>query len=120
MFTVDQNVSSTGTSLVAEVDLAPAFLVARFGSPLPGDGYRVTGQYRFVGTNGEFFTVYDYKQTAAYIDDEDDALPPEQFWASEVEQELSVGGRGRYHDGSAKPFIDWLLAEYRLWRSSGG
>lgn len=120
MFTLDQNLLDAGTSRVAEVDLAPAFLVARFGIPLPGDGYRVTGQYRFATPDGDLFTVYDYKSTVAYLDDEDGALAPEQFWSSDEPQELSVGGRGNYGDGSAKAFIDWLLAEQRNWRAAGG
>jgi hypothetical protein len=117
MFHFDPNATVAGTSLVEEIDLPPAFLVERFGPPLPGDGSRCTGRYGFVDDGGEVFTVYEYKSTAAYLDDEDDALPPEEFWRSELEQELSVGGRGDYGDGSAKAFIEWLSAEYRRWRA---
>ena len=118
MFILDLKLSNVGTSRVAEVEIAPAFLVARFGSPLDGDGYRVTGQYYFKTLDGDLFTVYDYKATAAYLGDEEDALWPEQFWSCYESQELSVGGRGDYGDGSAKEFIDWLLAEQHNWWSA--
>src|SRR5687767_4277304 len=92
MFHPDPNVNDAGTGLVKEIDIAPAFLVERFGPPLCGDGNRCTGRYKFVGNDGATFTVYEYKSTAAYLDDED-ALPPEQFWRSRDAQELSIGGR---------------------------
>jgi hypothetical protein len=120
MFHPGPNVNDAGTSLIKEIDIAPAFLVERFGTPLPGDGDRCTGRYKFRGDDGALFTVYEYKSTAAYLDDEDDALPPDEFWRSRDEQELSIGGRGGYGDGSADAFSDWLTGEYRRWRSAGG
>ena len=120
MFHPDPNVNDAGTSFIKEVDIAPAFLVERFGPPLPGDGARCTGRYKFRGDDGSLFTVYEYKSTAAYLGDEDDALPPDELWRSRDEQELSIGGRGRYGDGSADAFFDWLTGEYRRWRSTGG
>src|SRR3954462_2418419 len=119
MFLADPNANDAGTSLLKEIDLAPAFLVEQFGPPLPGDGVRCTGRYKFVGSDGALFTVYEYKSTAAYLDDEDDALPPEEFWRSRAAQELSIGGRGVYGDGSAEAFFEWLTVEYRRWLSAG-
>ena len=121
MFHLDPTANDAGTNLIKEIDLAPAFLVERFGPPLPGDGARCTGRYKFRGDDdGALFTVYEYKSTAAYLDDEDDALPPDQFWRSRDEYELSIGGRGGYGDGSADEFFGWLTDEYRRWRSAGG
>jgi len=121
MFHLDPTANDAGTNLIKEIDLAPAFLVERFGPPLPGDGARCTGRYKFRGDDdGALFTVYEYKSTAAYLDDEDDALPPDQFWRSRDEYELSIGGRGGYGDGSADKFFGWLTDEYRRWRSAGG
>jgi len=119
MFHLDPIVNDAGTSLIKEVDLAPAFLVERFGPPLPGDGTRCTGHYKFRSDDGAIYTVYEYKSTAAYLDDEDDALPPHEFWRSRDEHELSIGGRGGYGDGAADPFSKWLTGEYRRWRSPG-
>ena len=119
MFRADPNASDAGTNLVREIDLAPAFLVEQFGPPLPGDGTRCTGRYKFVGGDGTVFTVYEYKSTAAYLDDEDEALPPEEFWRSRDAQDVGIGGRGGYGDGSADAFAEWLLAEHRRWQTSG-
>ncbi len=120
MFQLDPNADIAGTSLAYDVDLAPAFLVERFGRPLPGDGSRCTGRYAFVDERGSVFTVYEYKCTSAFRDDEDDALPPAEFWQSKDAQELSVGSRGGLGDESAQPFVQWLTAEYQAWRSTGG
>jgi hypothetical protein len=117
MWHLDSTADDAGTSLVEEVDVAPAFLVSRFGPPLPGDGYRVTGRYIFTDGRGELFTVYDYKSTAAYLGDEEDALAPEDFWKTDSEQELSVGGRGSYRDGSGTRFVEWLLGQQAQWKS---
>jgi len=116
MFHLDSSQNGVGTSLVDEVDLAPAFLVDRFGQPLPGDGSRCTGRYTFVGDDGSLFTVYEYKSTTAYLDDEEGALVPEEFWRSAQEHEFSVGGFGAYGDGSSHAFIKWLARQYQDWK----
>jgi hypothetical protein len=118
MFRLYPNADDSGTTLVDEVDLAPAFLVERFVPPLPGDGSRCTGRYKFTADDGALFTIYEYKSTAAYLDDEEDAPAAEDFWRSRDEHELSVGARGAYRDGTAKAFVEWLLSEYRQWRSA--
>jgi hypothetical protein len=120
MFHLDPNVNDAGTSLIKEIDIAPAFLVERFGPPLPGDGTRCTGRYKFRSDDGAVFTLYEYNSTAAALDDEDDALAPDEFWRSRDERELSLGGRGGYGDGSADAFVDWLTGEYQGWQSPGG
>ena len=116
MFCLNPSLDVAGTSLVKEIDIAPGFMVERFGPPLSGDGARCTGRYAFIGDDGAVFTVYEYKSTAAYLDDEEDALSPEDFWQSTQEFELSIGGRGRYGDGSAQAYVEWLLGEYRTWK----
>ena len=59
MFNLNPHASDAGTGLIKEIDVAPAFLVERFGPPLPGDGARCTGRYKFVGSDGALFTVYE-------------------------------------------------------------
>ena len=118
MWRVDFTIDDAGTSLVEEVELAPAFLVSRFGPPMRGDGYRVTGRYLFSDGVGGLFTVYDYKSTSSYFGDDEGALEPEEFWESDDDQEFSVGGHGDYLDGSAMSFVAWLLDEQTKWISN--
>jgi len=118
MFIPAPNANDAGTNLIKSMQLAPAFLVERFGAPLPGDGAKCTGRYTFVAGDGTVFTVYEYKSTAAYLDDEEDALAPDEFWRSRDEHELSIGGRGGYGDDSADAFAAWLSAEYQQWVGS--
>src|SRR4051812_13367568 len=113
MFHLDTDADAGGTGLINGIDIAPAFLVERFGPPPPGDGHRVTGHYTFRSDEGAVFTVYDFKLTAAYWDDDEDALSAEAFWASRDKHGLSIGGYGLYGDGSADEFHDWLSALYK-------
>ena len=115
MWTLNPDANIDGTGLIQEADFAPAFLVEQFGLPLPGDGCRMIGRYVFLNEANELFTVYDYKSTSAYLDDED-ALSPEDYWRSEMEQEMSVGGRGEYGDGSAAHFVAWLRRLQADWQ----
>ena len=75
----DESVDSSGAYVVEELEVAPLFLVERFGAPGAGDGLRVSGYYTFRSANGVIFTVHDYKTTTLWADDE--GLPtPQEFW----------------------------------------
>jgi hypothetical protein len=112
-FVRDQMAATDGTYQVGEIEIAPAFLVERFGRPGKGDGLRVSGLYAFKSTTGKVFTVYDYKATTVWAEDEE--LPtPKVFWEDRSAQTLSIGSRG---DDPAE-FKHWLLSEYRSWRGS--
>ena len=108
----DETVSIDSTYNLDYVELAPAFLVARFGPPAEGDGLRVSGLYTFISDTQETFTLHDYKSTTLWATDEQ--LPSvEEFWSSTTDQDISVGGReGTDH----RRFVAWLLAEQEAWR----
>ena len=106
----DESLDSGGAYLVGEIEVAPRFLVERFGKPGPDDGIRVSGYYTFRAKDGVIFTIHDYKSTTLWADDE--GLPtPEEFWRLTEPVELSIGARG---DDPSK-FRKWVLAEYRAW-----
>lgn len=112
-FARDDARSIEGTSWAADIDLAPAFLVERFGAPAEGDALRVSGRYTFAAADGDVFTVYDYRATTVWATDED--LPdPATFWRRRTPQALSIGSAG----GDAAAFAQWLHVEQQAWRDA--
>jgi hypothetical protein len=96
-----------------EILLAPARLVARFGPPSEGDGYKVSGCYSFSDDAGNVYTVYDWKNTSLFDDQlqagQKSAFPgPRAFWAGEKKVSLKIGGRS---GGDVEAFKEWLLAK---------
>uniref|UniRef100_C6E7D8 Uncharacterized protein n=1 Tax=Geobacter sp. (strain M21) TaxID=443144 RepID=C6E7D8_GEOSM len=95
----DPNADIFGTSLVEEIEVAPAQLVHALGAPhRRADRYKVSGLYCFVEpttTSGDIssddihvFTVYDWKATSLYNEE----LPsPLAFWNSKDRVRLSIG-----------------------------
>ena len=112
MYVRDDDVDISGTYNLEYIDVIPRFLVSNFGEPNAGDGIRVSGLYTFVSEAGEVFTLYDYKSTTLWAEDE--GLPTaEEFWSATTKQEMSVGGE----DGSDYlRFIKWLLAAQQRWQ----
>lgn len=110
--TPEADVAHTG--LAGAVVVAPASLVRRFGTPLPGEDFKVSGSFSFTGENGEVFTVYDWRATSLYYEGERDPalanLPsPSEFWSSSSLWEFKVGAH-RGSKGKAQ-FCEWLLSE---------
>jgi len=105
------NVDRTGR--VGQVVITPAKLVQQFGAPGAGEGYKVSGEFRFTDGGNDVFTVYDWKATSLYYEDDADRQSngrpkPADFWSSQVPCTLNIGGRR----GTAKieQFKRWLLA----------
>jgi hypothetical protein len=109
-----------GTSLRGDLTVAPADLVARFGKPEDGDGYKTSGEYTFRrqapdlstgraqggnrdGFDYEVFTIYDWKASTLY---ESDGIHPTELWVSGQPFEFNVGG-----SAPAGEFVTWVLAE---------
>lgn len=113
MFTRNDTANTSGTYLLEEVDLIPKFLVSVYGPPSAGDGFRVSGEYTFVSSSGNVFTVHDYKSTTLWATDEG-LLTPKQFWKSDKEEEFSIGGK---NEPEAKIFVEWLLKEQEAWKN---
>jgi len=98
--------------LQGHIEIAPRDLVRAFGPPALSDGYKVSGEYRFVNKDGDVFTLYDWKSTSLYDDGllfppEDGVgvlMTPEIFWSS--------GQPYRFHIGAGGPsdeFEQWLV-----------
>jgi hypothetical protein len=112
-FRLDPTVDTARTHGLGEVDLIPNRVVKRFGPPRECDGYKVSGTWSFVDAYGSPYTLYDWKCTSLYFDVVDElgepALPtPQEFWALETPQTLSIGGRSQ-NDG--EEFKAWLSRE---------
>ena len=87
--------------------------MSRFGQPAECDGYKVSGIYTFTDDLGNVYTVYDWKSTTLYNDQELDGkevtLPtPDEFWANDHFADFSIGG----HDAcDVEAFSNWLAVE---------
>jgi hypothetical protein len=102
MFKLWPSTDTTGITEMGEVEVPPALIVRRLGPPSDGDGYKVSGQYVFADGNGEPFVVHDWKSTNLW---DEDFPTPEELWASEEPQELSVSTR----DLNTAEFEQWFL-----------
>lgn len=114
----DPNADIFGTSMIEEVEVAPARLVRALGAPhRRADGYKVSGLYCFVeptATSGAIssdgihvFTVYDWKATSLYNEE----LPsPLAFWNSKDRVCLSIGS----NCDNVTDFKRWLLEKVGL------
>ncbi len=99
MYKLNNNASISGTSLKGYANFDYKHMRELFGEPNESDGYKVSGEWVFEATNGDVFTVYDWKSTNLYDSD----LPSvEEFRASGVNT-FNIGG---YNDASE--FIAWL------------
>lgn len=90
-----------GATIMATLQMAPALLVQRFGDPMPGDGYKVSGEFLFASTSGEAFAVHDWLSTTLYTGT---GPTPDQFWASTEELEICVSSV----DIDCTNFVEWL------------
>ena len=106
MFKLDPSADTIGVTGMGEIEVPPALLVKRFGSPGSGDGFKTSGEYVFVDLDGRPFIVHDWKATSLW----DSEFPtPEEYWASRVPEELTISTR----DLATHDFQEWLLAQLR-------
>jgi hypothetical protein len=101
-YKLDPSADISNTSLVEEVEVAPAKVVRALGAPHRRmDEYKVSGLYSFVD-GLRVFTVYDWKATSLYDED----LPsPLAFWNCKSEVCLSIGS----NSDDVTDFKRWLL-----------
>ena len=104
VFKLSPSTDATGVTTMGEIEVAPALIVRRFGPPAAGDGCRVSGEYTFLGENGELFVVHDWKSTSLW---EEKLLPPEVFWAGEEPQEFNISSR----DIDTTAFERWFFRQ---------
>ena len=105
MFKLDPEADLNGTFELTAIRVGPRTLRDAFGEPDGGSGDgKVSGPYRFSGTDGTVFSLYDYKMTNLY-----DARKPEPktFWQSMTPTTFYIGGRG----GDKDAFKAWLLEQ---------
>jgi len=89
-----------GGSLRGYFTCAPSALIKLFGHGVESDGYKVSTEWTFIGTNGNEFSLYDWKRTNLYDDPE--APSPEEL----MEQPLLTFHIGGVNDPTE--FSEWL------------
>ena|SRR5581483_10481158 len=109
-FTLTPDADIDGTHKIGEIVLVARQLVDRFGPPEEGDGYKVSGEYRFEDAQGCVYTIYDWKETTLFDDgveegEEPSAPTPEEFWGNENPTTFQIGGR---EANDVEAFKTWL------------
>tara|TARA_R100000329_G_C7522280_1_gene184169 strand:+ start:282 stop:656 length:375 start_codon:yes stop_codon:yes gene_type:complete len=84
---------ASGTYYIGEIDIVPSKLIAKFGSPMSGDSYKVSGEYVFEGNTGRPITLYDWKWTTLY--DKNNPFTPSGFWMFDKPIRMNVGGKNK-------------------------
>ena len=84
---------ASGTYYIGEIDVVPSKLIAKFGSPMSGDSYKVSGEYVFEGNTGRPITLYDWKWTTLY--DKSNPFTPSGFWMFDKPIRMNVGGKNK-------------------------
>lgn len=87
------NKFTAGTSKIGNVDLIPNKIVLKFGNPIIGDGWKVSGQYVFETNKKEPITLYEWKWTTSY--DKSNPFSPKGFWMLDKPIKFSVGGHSK-------------------------
>jgi hypothetical protein len=112
-FSLKPEADVDGTHKIGQIVLVARRLVDRFGSPGEGDGYKVSGEYRFEDAQGRVYTVYDWKETSLFDDgleegEESGATTPKEFWGNENPTTFQIGA---HEDSNVKAFKTWLSGE---------
>lgn len=93
MFKVNKKADVNGTYLNGYICASYDELVTLFGTPCKSDGYKSSGEWRFVDDNGKAaYTIYDWKSTRLY--DNDQTLPTVKEFRQLKNQIFNIGGRG--------------------------
>jgi hypothetical protein len=104
-FALNQNASPIGTSLKGHIGIPPSKLVLKYGIPQTADNYKVSGEYIFEDSNGQVYTLFDYKETELY---NSDYTPVETFWSSNEPYEFNIGSKSS-DQTKIESFKNWLI-----------
>src|SRR5262249_44270162 len=98
---------------MGELEATPVVVIRRFGRPAQGDGFKISAEYVFIDRNDQPFVVHDWKSTNLW----EVGLPtPDEFWASDQPEELSIGTR----DLDTSEFKRWFLEQIGEGRAEQG
>lgn len=106
MFKLDNNASSSGTSLQAYIEAPYARLEQLFGKPTESDFDKVSGKWIFTdtGTGESVVTLYDYKSTELYNSN----YPTVEEFRALPSYEWHVGAKNAE---TADRFVRWLTEQ---------
>ena len=106
-YTLVKYPSNINTYRIESIEIAPKILVEFFGNPLEADGYKVSGEYCFKDENNNIFTIYDWKETNLY---DEDNPSKECFWSFDGKVEFGIGGNEKSKD-TVKEFKEWIIKQ---------
>lgn len=94
---------SNGTSLMLR-DLrgSCALFTQLFGQPSTGDEYKVTCEWIVTSSEGDVFTIYDWKETEMYDPDS----PPAEIIRTHMQTGWHIGGKDKEKALAFKRFIE--------------
>lgn len=103
-FSHNNDADCNGTYLVGEISLSPQKLTEIFGEPMEGDGYKISMEWLFEDSEGNVYTLYDWKETSLY----DYGLPHPFEVANRPLVNFHIGG----HRGTnVAEFGKWLKSQ---------
>jgi hypothetical protein len=111
-FKLDYDADINGTCLKNYVEASYEDLEALFGAPMPGDDYKVSGEWVFESEEGDVVTLYDWKETSLY----DSGLPSVEEFRTRNNICFHVGANSGM---VAHDFIEWLESQLRDIRKYG-
>lgn len=99
---------AAGTSFAADFNCSYSVLRELFGEPTNGDDYKISTEWILTDQNGEVVTIYDWKETNLY---DQDQLSVEDFRAKKI----SCWHVGAHKSEAARNLIEWIRStpEYK-------
>jgi hypothetical protein len=104
-FKLDMKANVVGISLQESIEVPYGDIQRVFGAPEEGDGYAISGEWRFSDDHGNVFTLYDWKATNLYYSDYPTIM---EFRTNDEPQEFHIVGND---PAPAKRFKDWLMVK---------
>jgi hypothetical protein len=104
-FKLDMKANVVGTSPQESIVVYYGDIQRVFGVPEEGDGYKISGEWRFSDDHGNVFTLYDWKVTNLYASDYPTVM---EFRTSDELQEFHIGGND---PAPSARFKNWLMTK---------
>mgnify|MGYP001592981426 CR=1 FL=1 len=104
IFIPNLKANTLSTHLVGEFTTSYKSLLDFLGPPKNGDGYKVSTEWILSGPGDSTFTIYDYKATNMYADEEVSV----EIFRNLPSYTWHIGGKGPMEGPSFQSFVKWL------------